>query len=53
MPEMPRSDLTLLNLENRLAALKQDKKYNPKDPWWVLFSSQEIEQVLGKKPEEA
>jgi len=44
------SEPTLLNLECRLAALHQDRKFRPGDPWHVLFTPEEIAMMFNKEP---
>lgn len=46
---------TLALIERRLAALHQEQgpKFRCSDPWWVLFSPEEIQMLFLKEPADA
>ena len=41
---------TLALIERRLAALHQERKFRPDDPWLSLFSKEEISMLFNKEP---
>lgn len=43
-------DPTLALIERRLAALHQERKFRPDDPWLSLFSPEEISMMFNKEP---
>ena len=40
--------MDLAAIERRLAALHQEKKFNPRAPWYVLFTPEEMKAMLNQ-----
>lgn len=43
----PSFEPSLALVERRLAALHQERKFNPDAPMWVLFSTAELHAMFG------
>jgi len=41
--------MTLAGLERRLAAMHQNRSFNPNAPFWTVFTTAELERLFGEQ----